>query len=100
MAQPSQKRAIANHRKRLARARIKRIEVNVPADDVALVRAAVIALRAGGSTAKRVREQLAQAIAPANRSGGDLVEFFQNSPLASEELIIERVRASGRRVDL
>lgn len=100
MAQSSQKRALANHRKRLARARIKRIEVNVPADDVALVKAAIVALRAGGTTARRVRKQLAQAIAPENRSGSDLVKFFQNSPLASEELVIERVRASGRRVDL
>lgn len=80
---------------------MRRVEVNVPANDAGLVKAVAAVLRSGGDEARRVREAFGSmtAIEPA-RTGAELLEFLRASPLVGDDLMIERDRPTGRAFDL
>ncbi len=91
----------SRYRRRQASRGTKRVEVNVPAADVDLIRRVAKELRAGGDEADRLRDHVRSALGfhPA-QTGDDLIEFFRQSPLVGEDLSFERDRSSGRPVDL
>lgn len=95
------KRRLLEHRRRVMAAGARRVEVTVPADDVAAIRDLAAALRAGGNRAKSARAALRPVVKKRwFRSGAEFVEFFQNSPLAEVDLDLERDKSTGRPVDL
>jgi hypothetical protein len=92
---------VARHRRRLAAAGARRVEVTVPAEDAVLLREVAAALRAGGDTAQRVRNSLASLVRRKRATTGqELLEFFRNSPLVGVDLDLERDRSTGRPIDL
>ena len=92
---------VTRHRRKQSAAGAQRVEVTVPRNDAGLVRALADILRAGGAAAEQLRERLRPLVADDRaRTGGDLVAFFRNSPLAGEDLALERDRVPGRPVDL
>ena len=92
---------VARHRTRTLATGSRRVEVTVAACDAGLIRAVARTRRAGGEDAKRVRDALISmtSLAPV-QTGAELVAFLRASPLAGEELMIERDRSAGRVVDL
>ncbi len=106
MAQRTRKPAgtagrVARHRRKLATAGARRVEVTVPARDVELVRSVAARLRAGGEQASRIRKTVGPLVgAGIARSGKELVAFFRSSPLVGVELQFERDRTPGRTIDL
>ncbi len=91
---------VARHRRKLAMAGAKRVEVTVPVKDTALVRGLAATLRAGGERARRVRESLRSLVVARKAvSGRELVAFFRASPLVGEELEFERDRSTGRAIE-
>lgn len=92
---------VARHRRKLAMAGAKRVEVTVPVEDTGLVREFAAALRAGGERARSVRQSLRSLItARKAATGRDLVAFFRASPLVGEVLEFERDRSTGRAIEL
>jgi len=92
---------IALHRRKNRREGMTRLEVTVPRHDAGLIRGAAQTLREGGNRALRLREQLSTTgkAAPA-RNAKELLAFFQNSPLAKDDIDLTRDRSSARDVDL
>ena len=98
---PSGKDRVARHRRAVAASGVRRLEVSIPADDIAMVRKVAAALRGGGSPAERARTALRAAIvASGSGTGADILAFFQASPLAEVDLVLERDRTTGRPIDL
>lgn len=91
----------ARYRDRQARSGLRRVEIAVPAEDVALIRRLASELRAGGETAERLRAAAGgrSAFEPA-QTGDELLAFFRNSPLVGEDISFERDRSSGRSTEL
>ena len=93
-------RRVMRHRARVVAQGSRRVEVTVPANDAGLVKSLASTLRAGGDEAAKVRDSLSSIMAVETaRTGAELVAFFRNSPLAGEELTIERDRTEGRTVE-
>jgi len=75
--------------------------VTVPSRDAPLVKAIAGTLRAGGEEARRLRALLRPVLSlPRAKTGPELVAFFRASPLAGDELRIERDGSTGRAADL
>jgi hypothetical protein len=91
----SQKRALANHRRRLKRRGIARIEVRVRKEDVPLVRGIVDAL-ADPERVSETRAYLRERIGDPQATG--LKEWLASAPL--EDIELERDRDLGRDVEL
>ena len=91
----------ARYRDRQARSGLRRVEIAVPAEDVALIRRLAGELRAGGETAERLRGTACgpSAFKPA-QTGDELLAFFRNSPLVGEDVSFERDRSPGRSIAL
>ena len=68
---------VARYRERQARSGLRRVEVAVPVEDVALIRSLASALRSGGGAAERLRATVGEAngFAPA-RTGDELRRFL------------------------
>ena len=99
--QDASHRRLARHRSRVAARGERRVELSLPVGDVAIMKAAAQALRAGGSDATKVREALTPVLAaPVMESGSDLVAFLRASPLMGADLLFERDRSEGRTIDL
>lgn len=92
---------VARHRRNLAAAGTRRVEVTVPAEDVVLVREMAAALRAGGEAAQRVRDSVEPLVRRKRATTGrELLEFFRKSPLVGVDLDLERDRSTGQPIDL
>lgn len=92
---------VAGHRKRIATAGAKRVEVTVPSQDAPLVKAIAGALRSGGEDAELIRRSLQPRLtAPRARTGAELVAFFRASPLTDAAFTVERDHSTGRSADL
>ena len=92
---------VARHRQKLATRGAKRVEVTVPANDAALVKALAGTLRSGGDSAERIRKALQPILsAPQANTGTELIEFFRNSPLVDAQPEFERDRTQGRSADV
>lgn len=87
---------VASHRARRSKAGLKRVELTVPVDDVALVRRLAMRLREDVGAGAPLRVQLRGSLGKQAQSGEDLVAFFRASPLVEEDLSFERDRSTGR----
>ena len=100
----SQKRAIDNHRRRLAERGMSRYEVRGLVEDKELVRKFAKRLAAHDEGAARLRWQVEQEIAeeaPVQlRTGKDIWDALRRSPLVGLDLDIEREFTTGRDIEL
>jgi hypothetical protein len=100
MAQASQKRAVANHRRRLSERGISRYEVRGLAKDKDLVRKLAKRLAVGDAKAARLRiEMLTQVADEPSRRGG-IWAALRRSPLVGADLDLEREVVPPRDIDL
>jgi hypothetical protein len=92
---------VAGHRVRQTQVGRKRVEVVVPARDIALIRQLAARLRASPADAAKVRSALTAAVsAPVARTGAALVDLLRNGPFGGTELNFERDGAPARDLDL
>jgi hypothetical protein len=99
MAQVSQRRAAANHRRRLAERGISRYEVRGLAKDKHLVRKLAKRLAADDAEAARLRSEISKQISePARR--GAIWAALRRSPLVGANLNLEREIVPPRDIDL
>jgi hypothetical protein len=100
----SQKRAVANHRRRLAERGMARYEVRGLAQDKALVRKFAKRLAENSADTERLRQEIARELArevsPQFLTGRDIWEALRRSPLVGADLNLEREVVSPREVDL
>ena len=100
MTSPAQKKAVSNHRKRLARSGLGRFEVQGRAADKELLRTIARKLAEGGAEGARVRQAIAVAVANADDCKGGLWAALRRSPLVGAELKIGRLRSKPREIEL
>ena len=96
---PSQKRAITTHRRRLGERGLARYEVRGLAKDKDLVRKLAKKLSANDADAGRLRAEVAQRVVSNPLSGKEIWEALRRSPLAGIDLKIEREFTSGRDIE-
>lgn len=99
MAQASQKRAVANHRRRLGERGITRYEVRGLAKDKDLVRKLAKRLATDDVNAARLQTEMSKQVAdePPRRGG---IWALRRSPLVGADLDLEREVVPPRDVDL
>ena len=100
MTSPAQKKAIRNHRERLARRGLGRFEVQGRTADKELLRTIARKLAEGGVEGARVREAVAEAVANTENPKGGVWAALRRSPLVGADLNIERLREKPREIDL
>lgn len=100
MTELSQKRAVANHRRRLRERGMSRYEVRGLDADKALVRDLAKRLARGDATALRLRAEVARKIAGEQRARGGILAALRRSPLVGAEFHIEREAGHGRDSEL
>jgi hypothetical protein len=100
MAQASQKRAVANHRRRLAERGMSRYEVRGLATDKELVRKLARRLVANDAQASRLRSEMSTQVADEPPRRGGIWAALRRSPLVGTELNLEREVVPSRDVDL
>lgn len=100
MISPAQKKAINNHRKRLARSGLGRFEVQGRIADKELLRTIARKLAEGGTEGAIVRQAVVSAVSNADERKGGVWAALRRSPLVGAELNIERVRSKPREIDL
>ena len=89
------------HRKKAAAQGAKRVEVTVPAEDAALIRAVARTLKDRGRAAETLRRRLAGLESPREiRTGADLIAALRSTFPEGMELDFERDRSPGRPIDL
>jgi hypothetical protein len=98
--QASQKRAVANNRRRLAERGMARFEVRGLAMDKELLRRLAKRLAANDVDAQRLRTEIAQRVAGGEPSRGSIWEALRQSPLVGADLNLEREAVPPREVDL
>ena len=96
----AQKRAIANHRSRLAGRGIIRFEVQALEADRDLLRALARKLVEEGPDVAQVRRTVQQAVSGEPSKPGGILAALRRSPLAGADLDLTRPREEGRTVDL
>jgi hypothetical protein len=100
MTQISQRRAVANHRRRLAEHGISRYEVRGLAKDKELVRKLAKRLVADDAEAARLRTEIMKQVSDEPPRRGGIWAALRRSPLVGAELNLEREVVPPRDVDL
>jgi hypothetical protein len=100
MANPAQKRAVANYRRRLAERGVSRYEVRGLEQDKQLVRKLAGRLAERDAGAMRLRAALTEAIGEGQPSGRQIWEALRRSPLVGADLDLERAIVPPREIDL
>ena len=100
MAQGSQKRAVANYRRRLAEQGISRYEVRGLAKDKELVRKLAKRLAADDTDTARLRTQMLNQVADEPPRRGGIWAALRRSPLVGANLNLEREVVPPRELDL
>jgi len=100
MSKPSQQRAVANFRNRLAEKGLARFEVTGRGSDRELVRTLARRLAEGGPESDRLRSVVNQTIGNEAPSRGGILRALMASPLIGSELDLSRPREEGRKVDI
>ncbi len=100
MAQTSQKRAVANHRRRLAQRGISRYEVRGLAKDKEIIRKLAKRLAVDDAAAARLRTEMLKQISDQSPRRGGIWAALRRSPLVGANLNLERDVAPPREVDL
>ena len=98
MSKPSQKRATANFRNRLAQKGLVRFEVTGRNSDRELVRTVARRLAEGGPDSERLRAAVKKNIGSASTKKGGILKALLSSPLIGFELDLTRPREEGRKV--
>jgi hypothetical protein len=100
MTESSQRRAVANHRRRLAEQGMSRYEVRGRVEDKPLLRALAKRLAAGDTAAARLRATLAEVVGGNGKQAGGILAALRRSPLVGADLAVDREVGSGRDVEL
>ena len=100
MAQASQRRAVANHRQRLAERGISRYEVRGLAKDKELVRKLAKRLSADDADAARLRAEIIKQVSDQPPTRGGIWAALRRSPAVGADLDLTRERVPERDVDL
>lgn len=100
MTEPSQKRAVANYRRRLGERGMSRYEVHGLDADKELVRNVARQLAAGDAAAARLRGELTRKTAGNEPPRGGILAALRRSPLVGAGLQIEREVDYGRDTEL
>jgi hypothetical protein len=100
----SQKRAVANHRRRLTERGLARYEVRGLECDKELVRNFAKRLAENNAKAEQLRREVAREIAPDllpwPRTGKDIWDALRRSPLVGADLDFSRELVPEREIDL
>jgi hypothetical protein len=96
----SQKRAVAEHRRRLGEQGIERYEVRGSPKDKKLVREIAKKLSKEDVDTARLRAELERRFLSKPLSGKEIWDALRRSPLAGLDLKIEREFTTGRDIDL
>ena len=99
MAKPSQRRRVANHRRRRAQ-NMSRYEVRGLKRDKELVRHVARRLAAGDVAAERLRNELTEKTKKPQAPRGSILAALRRSPLVGIDWEIERPIEYGREIDL
>jgi len=99
MTKSSQRRAIANNRRRLRDRGMSRYEVRGLDSDKELVRALARRLALGDAAAARLRAELTRQVAGTAARRGGVFAALRRSPLVGAELDVERAITGGRGVE-
>ena len=100
MGKPSQQRAIANFRHRLAEKGLVRFEVTGRDSDRELVRTVARRLAEGGPDSDRLRAAIRKNVSGEPPRKGGILKALLASPLIGSELDLTRPREEGRQVDI
>ncbi|MFI5024849.1 MAG: hypothetical protein ACHQRJ_24775 [Alphaproteobacteria bacterium] len=100
MKADSQKRAVANHRRRLAERGMSRYEVRGLNADKEIVRSFAKRLALDDAAAAQLRAEVARKIAGESRRRGHILAALRRSPLVGADLSAERERDGGRDIEL
>ena len=100
MAKPSQKRAVAKNRRRLAERGMSRYEVRGLKTDTPLIRGLAKRLAVGDAAAAKLRIEVSQKIGGHRGRAGGILAALRRSPLVGAELHIARETTTGRDIDL
>ncbi|MFN4089290.1 MAG: hypothetical protein ACK4QW_09660 [Alphaproteobacteria bacterium] len=100
MTKPSQRRAVASFRNRLAEKGLVRFEVTGRDADRELVRTVARRLAEGGPASERLRNAVRQNVGGAPPEKGGILRALLRSPLVGAELDLTRPREEGRKVDM
>ncbi len=100
MSKPSQQRAIANFRNRLAEKGLVRFEVTGRDSDRELVRIVARRLAEDGPDSDRLRATVKGAVGSELPKKGGILRALLASPLIGSELDLTRPREEGRKVDI
>jgi len=100
MAQASQQRAVANHRRRLAERGISRYEVRGLAKDKELVRKLAKCLAADDEKAARLRTEMFKQVADEPPRRGGIWAALRRSPAVGADLDLTRELVPERDIDL
>jgi hypothetical protein len=99
MSNTAQKRALKNFRSRLQKKGLARFEVLGLDTDRSLIRSLANRLTQDDPDATRIRLEVTRTVFDVPRKGG-ILAALRRSPLAGEDIRIERPFDSGRKVDL
>lgn len=100
MAQTSQRRAVANHRRRLAEQGISRYEVRGLAKDKELVRKLAKRLAADDAEAARLRMEVSKQVLDGPLRRGGIWAALRRSPAVGADLDLTREIVPERDIDL
>jgi hypothetical protein len=100
MTQASQRRAVANHRRRLAERGISRFEVRGLEKDKVLVRKLAKRLAVDDAEAVRLRKEVLKQVSDEPTPRSDIWAALRRSPLVGANLNLEREVVPPREVDL
>jgi hypothetical protein len=100
MTKLSQKRAVANDRRRLRERGMSRYEVRGLAADKELVRTVARRLAEGGAEAVRLRSELQQQVCDKPPARGGILAALRRSPLVGAGIRFKRKIEPGRDIEL
>jgi hypothetical protein len=100
VTQASQKRAVANYRRRLADRGMARYEVRGLEADKELVRRLAKRLAENDTGAQRLRAEVARGVAPGEPRRGGIWAALRRSPAVGADLDLTREIVAERNVDL
>ena len=100
MADISQKRALANYRRRISERGMARFEVLGLSTDRTLIRSLAKRLAQNDQEAARIRATVGRTIAGTAPQKGGILDALRRSPLVGAGLGYKRSREAGRKVDL
>jgi hypothetical protein len=100
MKAESQKRAVANHRRRMAERGMSRYEVRGLNGDKEIVRALAQRLAMGNAAAAQLRAEVVRKIGGGSGHRGHILAALRRSPLVGADLNTERAHDRGRDIEL